>query len=188
MAKSSWKGVTIAETDEIEHVEGNAYFPVSAIDMSKLEENPGFGTTFCHWKGHADYYDVVVDGERLEGAAWRYNAPYGQAENIRDHIAFWKGVEVMGGPEGPGYVEPQPSRRDGKTGWEALCWLLRHPLSQVLSEADVQANTDLAGDALREAWQENDVQRYATRYRWTLEDGEDGIVLRQSDGEPVSIE
>ena len=69
MAKASWKGVTIAETDDIEHVEGNAYFPVSAIDMSKLEENPAFGTRFCHWKGYADYYDVVVDGERLECAA-----------------------------------------------------------------------------------------------------------------------
>ena len=46
MAKASWNGATIGDMEEIEHVEGNAYFPVSAIDMAKLEVNPGFGNTF----------------------------------------------------------------------------------------------------------------------------------------------
>ena len=112
MVSAKWNGVVVADSDDIEHVEGNAYFPVSAINMAALRENPGYGTTFCHWKGHADYYDVVVDDEVLEAAAWRYNDPYGQAENIRGHVAFWRGVEVDGGPEGQGYVEPTPTRHD----------------------------------------------------------------------------
>lgn len=188
MVTASWNGKTLAESGDVAHVEGNAYFPVSAIDMSCLRENPGYGTTFCHWKGHADYYDVVVDGEVLKGAAWRYNAPYGQAENIRDHIAFWKGVDVQGGPEGPGYVEPEPSLRDGKTGWEALCWLLRHPPKPTLTAADVTENTDIPEDGIREAFQVNDVQRYAKRYRWQLDESDAGIVLTQSDGDPVPID
>ena len=188
MATALWNGATIAEYGSVQHVEGNVYFPIPAIDMTMLEENPGFGTTYCHWKGHASYYNVVVDGKSVEAAAWLYKSPFSLAENIRDHIAFWRGIEVLDGPEGLGYVEPLPSQRDGKTGWEALCWLLRHPPAKEMSEANVTANTDLAGDGLRAAWQENDVQRYAKRYRWMLEDGEDGIVLSQIDRDLLSTE
>ena len=188
MVSAKWNGVVVADSDDIEHVEGNAYFPVSAINMAALRENPGYGTTFCHWKGHADYYDVVVDDEVLEAAAWRYKDPYGQAENIRDRVAFWRGVEVEGVPAGPGYVEPTPSLRDGKSGWEALCWLLRHPPKQELSMADVEENTDIPEDGIRYMWKVKDVQRYATRYRWTLEDRDGAIVLVQADGDPVTID
>lgn len=188
MPKATWNGVTLADSDAVAHVEGNAYFPKDAVNWEHLRENDGFGTTFCHWKGFAAYYDVVAGGETLEGAAWRYDEPYEQAELIRDHIAFWKGVEVTGGPEGPGYVEPSPSLRGGKSGWEALCWLIRHSESDELSAADVLENTDIAEADIAAAWQVNDVQRYATRYRWSLEGG-DGAPVRlvRSPGEPVDI-
>ena len=39
-------------------------------------------------------YDIVVDGDVNEGAAWYYAAPLEAAENIRDHVAFWRGVDV----------------------------------------------------------------------------------------------
>jgi uncharacterized protein (DUF427 family) len=48
----------------------------------------------CPWKGTASYYDVVVDGKRNEGAAWFYPTPKEAAANIKDHVAFWKGVTV----------------------------------------------------------------------------------------------
>jgi uncharacterized protein (DUF427 family) len=37
----------------------------------------------------------VVDGERNEDAAWYYPQPKEKAANIKDHIAFWKGVEIV---------------------------------------------------------------------------------------------
>ena len=37
---------------------------------------------------------VVVDGQRNENAAWCYPEPKEKASNIRDSVAFWKGVEV----------------------------------------------------------------------------------------------
>ena len=189
MVKAVWNGATLAEADSVVHVEGNAYFPKASVNWEYLCENDGFGTTFCHWKGFAGYYDVVVDGDVLEGAAWRYDMPYAQARLIADHIAFWKGVEVSGGPQGAGFVEPEPSLRDGKTGWEALCWLLRHPPKPALSAADILAYTDIPETGIRDAWQEKDVRRYATRYRWTLHE-EDGaeVMLVQAPGAPVSID
>ena len=58
----------------------------------------------------------------------------------------------------------------------------------MLNAADVRANTDIPESGIRDAWQEKDVQRYATRYRWTLRGG-DGVpvALTQAEGEPVSI-
>lgn len=189
MAKAVWNGVTLAESDTVAHVEGNAYFPVAAVNWTYLRENGDFGKTFCHWKGFSDYFDVVVDGDVLEAAAWRYQEPYPQAGLIADHIAFWKGVEVTGGPEGPGYVEPEPSLRDGKTGWEALCWVLRHPPKTTLNAAEIQELTDIPETGIRDAWQVKDVIRYATRYRWTLNGAAGGeISITQAPGEPVSID
>ena len=107
---------------------------------------------------------------------------------IRDRVAFWKGVEVVDGPQGPGTVEPRPSLRGDVSGWEALCWLLRHPPKSILTAADIRENTGIEEDGIAEAWQVFDVQRYAKRYRWTLEGG-DGAPVRlvQAPGEPVSI-
>lgn len=190
MAKALWNGVVLAESDDIVHVEGNGYFPKSAVNWAHLRENGAVAKTFCHWKGFAAYYDVVAGGEILEAAAWRYDAPYDQAVCIADRIAFWKGVEVTGVPDGPGYVEPEPSLRGAKSGWEALCWLLRHPPKNALTATDIKAYTDIPETGIRDAWQVFDVQRYARRYRWTLEggDGDAPLQLRQADGEPVSID
>jgi uncharacterized protein (DUF427 family) len=51
-------------------------------------------TTICPWKGTAHYYDLVVDGVENGNAAWYYPDPKPAAAEIRDRIAFWKGVEV----------------------------------------------------------------------------------------------
>lgn len=40
--------------------------------MSHLR--PSAKRTTCSWKGVASYYDVEVDGELLESAAWYYNS------------------------------------------------------------------------------------------------------------------
>ena len=92
MARATWNGAVIAESDRYEMVEGNVYFPPEAVNRAYLRESRTH--TICPWKGTASYYDLVVDGQTNADAAWYYPEPFDAAANIRDHVAFWKGVEV----------------------------------------------------------------------------------------------
>jgi uncharacterized protein (DUF427 family) len=92
MARATWNGAVLAESDRYELVEGNVYFPPDAVNREYLRESRTH--TVCGWKGTASYYDVVVDGQANADAAWYYPDPFDAAANIRGHVAFWKGVEV----------------------------------------------------------------------------------------------
>jgi uncharacterized protein (DUF427 family) len=92
MVKAIWSGKIIAESDRTEIVEGNHYFPVEAVNKEYLKESDHH--TMCLWKGTASYYDVVVEGEVNQNAAWYYPAPKKAAEHITGRVAFWKGVRV----------------------------------------------------------------------------------------------
>ncbi len=92
MAKATWKGAVLAESDEVQVVEGNVYFPPNAVDRAHLRTSDHH--TRCGWKGTASYYDVVVDGEVNADAAWYYPAAMEAAKPIEGWIAFWHGVEV----------------------------------------------------------------------------------------------
>ncbi|MFN9175138.1 MAG: DUF427 domain-containing protein [Synechocystis sp.] len=92
MAKAIWNGVTLAESDQCEMVEGNVYFPPDAIDRQYFKDSNTHTT--CFWKGTASYYTVVVNGQENKDAAWYYPDPKAKAQNIKGHIAFWRGVSV----------------------------------------------------------------------------------------------
>lgn len=93
MARATWNGAVIAESDDYEVVEGNVYFPPDAVRREHLR--PSDTNTVCGWKGTASYYTVVVDGQENADAAWYYPAPKDAAKNIAGHVAFWKGVTVV---------------------------------------------------------------------------------------------
>ena len=90
--KATWNGTIIAESGKTEIVEGNYYFPFESVNNLFLEKSNT--TSICHWKGEANYYNIMVDGERNEDTAWYYAHPSKAASNIKDCVAFWKGVEV----------------------------------------------------------------------------------------------
>ncbi|HKO05913.1 MAG TPA: DUF427 domain-containing protein [Candidatus Acidoferrales bacterium] len=92
MPKAIWKGVVIAESGQTVLLEGNHYFPPQSVRREYLR--PSTTTTECPWKGAASYYHVEVNGERNADAAWYYPAPSAAARQIKDHVAFWKGVQV----------------------------------------------------------------------------------------------
>ncbi|RTL61640.1 MAG: DUF427 domain-containing protein [Pseudonocardiaceae bacterium] len=92
MVSAIWKDTTIATSDETVVVEGNHYFPPSAVDFGLIEMSPH--TSVCPIKGAARYFHVRVGDALNVNAAWTYPDPTPGAEGIRDHIAFWKGVEV----------------------------------------------------------------------------------------------
>ena len=93
MYKAIWNNTVIAESNEIETVENNAYFPHDALKEEFFR--PALIKTTCPWKGLASYYDVIVDGEVNQEAAWTYPDPKKSAENIRNYVSFWRGVEVV---------------------------------------------------------------------------------------------
>lgn len=92
MAKATWNGAVLAESDRYEIVEGNVYFPPEALRRENVRESDTH--TVCSWKGTASYYDVVVDGQENKDAVWYYPDPKPAAANIKGHVAFWKGVKV----------------------------------------------------------------------------------------------
>jgi uncharacterized protein (DUF427 family) len=92
MSQAVWNGKVVAESDDIQIVEGNHYFPAAAVRQEYIE--PSAKETVCGWKGTANYYHVVVDGRRNEDAAWYYAEPKSAAANIAGRVAFWKGVEI----------------------------------------------------------------------------------------------
>ncbi len=87
-----WNGQVIAESNDTVVVEGNHYFPRSAVSDAVLRDSDT--STFCPWKGTASYYDVTVDGASNRDAAWYYPDPKPRAEMVRDRVAFWRGVTV----------------------------------------------------------------------------------------------
>ena len=90
--RAVWNGSVVAESDETIVVEGNHYFPPDSIKVEFFADNPAH--TRCPWKGTASYYDVIVDGKTNTGAAWYYPDPKPAAADIKDHVAFWRGVRV----------------------------------------------------------------------------------------------
>lgn len=92
MAKAIWNGVLLAESDATIVVEGNHYFPPESVNWEHFEESESH--TICPWKGVASYYHVVEDGEWNKNAAWYYPEPKPAAKNIKDYVAFWRGVRV----------------------------------------------------------------------------------------------
>lgn len=92
MAKAIWENVVVAESDRTVEIEGNQYFPANSVHREYLR--PSEHHTVCPWKGTASYYHLEADGKRNENAAWYYPNPKTAAAEIKDHIAFWKGVKV----------------------------------------------------------------------------------------------
>ena len=90
--RATWKGEVIAESDDTVVVEGNHYFPADSIKREHFRESETH--TACPWKGTASYYDVVVGGDVNRDAAWFYPEPKDAAKEIKDRVAFWRGVKV----------------------------------------------------------------------------------------------
>lgn len=91
--KAVWQGEVIAESDKTIIIEGNHYFPPDSVKRAYLESSAT--TSVCPWKGTASYYNVVVEGQVNKDAAWYYPDPKEAASQIKDYVAFWRGVEVQ---------------------------------------------------------------------------------------------
>lgn len=63
------------------------YVPRGDVDMALLERSPH--TTYCPYKGEANYYSIPALGEAGVNAVWTYEAPFAAVAAIAGHLAFY---------------------------------------------------------------------------------------------------
>jgi uncharacterized protein (DUF427 family) len=85
------------------------YIPPVDIAMQFLERAPG--TSWCEFKGEAQYWSLSVGANRFYKAAWSYASPTPGFEAISEYLAFyasrvdecWVGEESVRAQEGDFY-------------------------------------------------------------------------------------
>jgi uncharacterized protein (DUF427 family) len=94
MAKATWNGAVLAESDKFEMVEGNVYFPPESVKWEYFSKGDRQYT--CPWKGETAYHNIEVNGKVNKNAAWSYPEPKPAAQYIKGYVAFgeYEGVEV----------------------------------------------------------------------------------------------
>ena len=90
--KALWNNQLIAESNETINIENNEYFPPDSINKEFLR--PSLTHSTCPWKGVASYYSLAADGKENIDAAWFYPDPKSAATEIKNYVAFWKGVKI----------------------------------------------------------------------------------------------
>ena len=90
--KAIYNGEIIAESNDTIVIEGNHYFPPGSLKKDFFKESSTHTT--CPWKGLATYNTIAVNGMTNNDAAWFYPDPSDQAKEIKDYVAFWKGVTI----------------------------------------------------------------------------------------------
>lgn len=90
--KAIYNGKVLAESEDTIVVENNHYFPEGSLHKEYFKSSDKHTT--CPWKGLASYYTLDVEGNTNPDAAWYYPEPKEAAKKIKNHVAFWKGVEI----------------------------------------------------------------------------------------------
>lgn len=91
--KAMWNDTVIAESPDTIVIENNHYFPRESVNTKYFKPSNKHST--CAWKGEASYFNIEVDGKKNEDAAWYYAEPKDAAKEIKNYVAFWKGVKVV---------------------------------------------------------------------------------------------
>ena len=91
--KAIYNNQVLAESEDTIVIENNHYFPAESINKAYFKDSSKHTT--CPWKGEASYYSIEVDGKTNPDAAWFYPEPKDAAKEIKNYVAFWKGVEVV---------------------------------------------------------------------------------------------
>ncbi|KOV98015.1 DUF427 domain-containing protein [Streptomyces sp. MC1] len=97
--KATVDGHVLAEAPDEETIviEGNVYFPPSAVKHGLLSESD---TEYvCPWKGHSQYFDATISGKRVSDVAWSYPDLLADAieivgQDFSGYIAFSPRVDV----------------------------------------------------------------------------------------------
>ena len=110
-------GVVVADTTRSLRVLETSHPPTYYLPRDAFADGvlrPGQGDSWCEWKGHASYLDIVVGDDVLPAVAWTYPTPSKGFEALADHVALYPG-RVDRCTVDDEVVEPQPGHFYG--GW-----------------------------------------------------------------------
>jgi uncharacterized protein (DUF427 family) len=85
------KNVLLAESSHTIVIERNHYFPPDSVNWDYFQKSDTHTT--CPWKGEASYLNIVVDKAVEKDGAWYYPDPKDAANEIKDYVAFYRGIE-----------------------------------------------------------------------------------------------
>lgn len=83
--------VILAESNDTIVIEGNHYFPPDSVNWDYFQKSDTHTT--CPWKGQASYYTIIIGDKTEPDAAWYYPEPKEAAKEIKNYVAFYKGIE-----------------------------------------------------------------------------------------------
>lgn len=90
--KAVWNDVILAESDKTITFEGKEYFPKKSLNKKYF--NKSAKTSYSPHKGNAVFYDLEVDGKKLEGGAWYYPDPRRKVDKIKKYVTFDPEVSI----------------------------------------------------------------------------------------------
>ena len=88
-----WRGVVVAESNDVVVFEGEHYFPGDALRREYTL--PSNRRSMCSTKGPATYCTLFVDGDALQDAVCSYAEPTEGAAAIKGRVAFIRGVAIQ---------------------------------------------------------------------------------------------
>lgn len=91
-------GEVIARTDAAVTLQESTYPAVLYVPLADVSDGAlrrSDTTTYCPYKGDANYYDVTVAGRTVADAIWTYEQPYPAVAAIAGHVAFYADKAVV---------------------------------------------------------------------------------------------
>jgi uncharacterized protein (DUF427 family) len=85
-------GDVVAETNAALTLQESTYPAVQYVplaDVSPTALTRSDTTTYCPYKGEANYYDVSAAGDTVADAIWTYEQPHPAVAEIAGHVAFY---------------------------------------------------------------------------------------------------
>ena len=85
-------GEVVAETDAALTLQESTYPAVQYVPLSDVVPSAltrSDTTTYCPYKGEANYYHLSAAGQTVDDAIWTYQQPYDAVDAIAGHVAFY---------------------------------------------------------------------------------------------------
>lgn len=86
------KGIILADSNKALRILETSHPPTYYLPLEDIQKQylvPGFGRSYCEWKGVAAYYKLVMEGEEIEKVGWYYANPKPRYVGLKDYVCFY---------------------------------------------------------------------------------------------------